>query len=508
MSAYKRINKSDVIISPYIANKQWSLYSCDNPDDGIQIYFGSLVTESFSAENDPVTYGRYERLVYDSVNHMYYQQFSGSLDDTSNLHSANYESASVYRASGSYYDYSKPGSIIKSFPTSSGSQVTVVSVPKEMYGISIDPGTFVLSASAATIYDDGNQNIYVVSGGNNINIGNIFYQHGLAVITNQSYQNIFPKPPLAKNDYVYFRSYDTPKTITPLTNDIARSGTLVPSTLVLSGSQASSFTNNGDGTLTLNNTTGGVISTYYTVSASVAEACGGYLGSNVAKVVATVYNCNFNGGSAIYIAPPTSTPLPPTATPTSVPATATPIPATATPAPPTATPIPPTATPVPATTTPAPATATPLPPTATPIPATYTVTRTGGACSGIYSTFELSGDFYTGDTVVLRAAFSGMIQRNDPSGGARADVYISNAAASNLASSACYTDYTGHGFNVTSDITFSYSTANSTIGMTAVANNSSASLTSASLTIVSVNGIASGVSATACTGNSSGGGTC
>ena len=101
MSAYKRINNSDVVISPYIANKQWAFESYELPDNGIQIFFGSLMTESFSAENDPVTYGRYERLVYDSIDHMYYQNFSGSLDITSNLHSTNYESASIYRASGS-----------------------------------------------------------------------------------------------------------------------------------------------------------------------------------------------------------------------------------------------------------------------------------------------------------------------------------------------------------------------------------------------------------------------
>jgi hypothetical protein len=310
MSAYKRINNSDVVISPYIANKQWAFESYELPDNGIQIFFGSLMTESFSAENDPVTYGRYERLVYDSIDHMYYQNFSGSLDITSNLHSTNYESASIYRASGSYYDYSIAGYTYKNFPTGSGSQITVLSIPKNIYGTAVDPGTFVLSMSAAYIQDDGNQNLYITSGSQQYYIGNLFYEHGIGVITDQNYQNLFPKPPLAKNDYVYFRSYDSPKTISPLVNDIARSGTLDTGSIVLSGSQASSFSNNGNGTLTLNNTTGGVLSVYYTVSESLNDACGGYLGSNKAKIVATVYNCNFNGGSAVYVPPPTATPTP------------------------------------------------------------------------------------------------------------------------------------------------------------------------------------------------------
>jgi hypothetical protein len=186
---------------------------------------------------------------------------------------------------------------------------------------------------------------------------------------------------LAKNDYVYFRSYDSPKTITPLTNDIARSGTLAPSTLILSGSQASSFANNGDGTLTLNNSTGGVLSVYYTVSESLNDACGGYLGSNKAKIVATVYNCNFNGGYAVYIPPPTATPSP-TATLSPTPtlsASPSPTPSTT----PNATPLPtpsttPNATPSPTLTgTPAPSptmTGTPAPsPTSTGIPPNYYV---------------------------------------------------------------------------------------------------------------------------------------
>ena len=369
MPAFKRINNSDVVVSPYIANKQWGFQPCDTSENGIQIFFGSRLTESFSAENDPVTYDRYERLVYNSINHLYYQEFSGSFLDTgSNMQSLNYESASIYRASGSYYNYSEQGYTVKAFPTGSGSQITVISVPKDLYGLSLDPGTFNISNSGASIYDDGHQNIYVISSSVRVNIGNVFYQHGLAVITNQSYQNVFPKPPLARNDYVYYNSGDTPKTVSPLTNDYGRSGTLVTASLALSGSQTYWFTNNGDGTITLNTTTGGVYAVYYTVSASLAEACGGYLGSNKGKIIVYVNDCNFAGGTAVYVTPPTATPTPvpatatptPSPTPTVAPATATPLPATPTP---TASPATPTPTVAPATLTPTPtvAAATPTP---------------------------------------------------------------------------------------------------------------------------------------------------
>jgi hypothetical protein len=44
-------------------------------------------------------------------------------------------------------------------------------------------------------------------------VGNIFYAHGLAVITNQDYQSIFPLPPVAINNIVTFSTTSTPKRV-------------------------------------------------------------------------------------------------------------------------------------------------------------------------------------------------------------------------------------------------------------------------------------------------------
>ena len=68
-------------------------------------------------------------------------------------------------------------------------------------------------------------------------VGNIFYPQGLAIITNQDYQNIFPLPPLAVADIINVKASDYSKigSVSVLFNDIARSGTLIPSAS-LSGS--------------------------------------------------------------------------------------------------------------------------------------------------------------------------------------------------------------------------------------------------------------------------------
>jgi outer membrane biosynthesis protein TonB len=211
-------------------------------------------------------------------------------------------------------------------------------------------------------------------------IGNIFYEHGLVILTHPDYQEIFPLPPYAKDDYVSFSSSTSPKLISPLTNDNTRGRVALTGSIELSGSDAAYFTNNGNGTVTLNSSVIGTYVTHYRFSVSSSNSnC--ILKSNYAKIEAKVDKplCKFIV-YAIYI-PPTPTPTPtvtPTPTATGVPPTATPTP-TSTPTPtPTATGVPPTATPTP---TEVPPTATPtpteVPPTATPTPtATSTPTPT------------------------------------------------------------------------------------------------------------------------------------
>jgi hypothetical protein len=284
MSAYKRINNSDVIVSPYIANKQWNFKACEFSQNAIQIYFGTNLTSSFSIDNDPISNGFYERLVYDSMNHLYYQNFSGSLlNNNLNLQSNNYQSSSIYRLSGSYYDYSKTGYISKYFPTSSNSQITVVSIPKSLFGTAVDPGTFNLTFPTTSISDDGNQNLYDTA---SVLVGNIFYEHGIAVIGHPDFQGLFPKPPLAVNNTLVVTNNNLSQSINIVNNDINRSGTLLTSSIQLSGStdQIPYWNNNGDGTLTVNTVNPGTYEIYYTIQSYISGSCPLYLKSNLAKV--------------------------------------------------------------------------------------------------------------------------------------------------------------------------------------------------------------------------------
>ena len=203
MSSFKQLSKADVTSVSYAANKQWNLsYSCPSISNGyFNIYNGTFITGTFSPDNfstDPLTNGQYERLVYDSINHLFYQKFSGSLDTSSLMFNANtYQFATEQRPTGSYFNYNINPLLIKNFPTGSGAKIRVLSIDQDIYGSKVLPNSFKLSSSAYNIIDDGYGNLYDTG---SVHIGNVFYAHGLAVITDPNYQDIFPSPPIAVND--------------------------------------------------------------------------------------------------------------------------------------------------------------------------------------------------------------------------------------------------------------------------------------------------------------------
>ena len=315
MSSFKQLSKSDVTHVPYAANKQWNLtYSSGYPkNDGyVTIYKGTNLTSSFNSIMDPVTEGQYEGLVYNSINHLFYHEFSGSLLDTSSLAmSPLYVSASQQYATSSYFIYDENPKFKNYFPTGANEGIRVLGFNQEIFGNKLLPYNFILSSSAYYITDDGNGNIL---DNNNTYVGNIFYPQGLVVITNQEYQNMFPLPPLAVADIINVKASDYDKTGSILANDLARFGSLVTSSITLSGSadQLSMIKLTGSYNTTASMVSGsykffqqGIYDAYYTVNSTGSF---GSLTSNKALIRFNVGapDCDFNF-RVIYI-PPTPTP--------------------------------------------------------------------------------------------------------------------------------------------------------------------------------------------------------
>jgi hypothetical protein len=287
MASFKKLSKSDVTLVPYYANKQWNLSYCPYPTSSeyLTIYNGTNITGSFSSD-EPVTEGQYDRLIYSQINQLFYQKYTTPLNTSSLVNSIYYESASQQRPTSSYFIYNDSAKLVENFPTGAMQGIRVLAINQGLYGDKVLPNHFQLSSSAYNITDDGYGNLY----DNNTHVGNLFYAHGLGIITNQDYQMIFPLPPIAKNNYGSFLTTDT-KTISASLNDYARSGTLNTSSLALSGSTSGpgySWVTGSNGTIILTTTTAGIYSVWYTIGANIAGSCAVQLRSNKAKVTVVV----------------------------------------------------------------------------------------------------------------------------------------------------------------------------------------------------------------------------
>ena len=205
MSSFKKLSKADVTTVPYRANKRWTFSYTAVPSGDITFYRGKK--ETFNITGSTTTNGQYQSLIFSSINHLFYQSYSGSILDTGSImfNVDTYQSASQQRPTGSYFNYNVNPLLIENLPTASNSTINVINVNSNIFGSKILPYSFNISSSAYYLIDDGNGNLYDAKGevGDYIltgyisqsyfvdatpdltHVGNIFYAHGIAVITNQ-----------------------------------------------------------------------------------------------------------------------------------------------------------------------------------------------------------------------------------------------------------------------------------------------------------------------------------
>jgi hypothetical protein len=193
MSSFKRINPADQFQDKIIANKRWTGTYSSYPyiDDYIKVYNGQKITGSFDI-NGPQSQSVYYKLEYDSINQLFYQDYTDQLNTQSRVvYSLNYESASATRATASYFVYNENPLFVNNFPTGANETIKTIYIDKDAYGNQILPGSSIISSSYFRIIDDGNGNLYDILS-TKTHVGNAFYSFGLYIITNQNYQNYFP----------------------------------------------------------------------------------------------------------------------------------------------------------------------------------------------------------------------------------------------------------------------------------------------------------------------------
>jgi len=228
-SAVKSIRSSDITTLPYKVNKQFTFESASLYQNNIIIYKGYLETgSSLDKLND-------NELIYYSARQLYYGSEITSSIIISNISGSHYNNYQQSTAASGTFEYE-----IKQYPTENRSEIRIISIPQDIYGERVKPNTFILKSDTNTYYivDDGNGNLFDISGleqeyvingqiqldyFTGINklqlphVGNIFYAHGISIITNQEYLFIYPKDCTLSGGYAYY----IPPTPTPTPTNTA-----------------------------------------------------------------------------------------------------------------------------------------------------------------------------------------------------------------------------------------------------------------------------------------------
>lgn len=169
------LTTSDVVTTP-IKLKYTSSYNYES--------LGAYGMEVVTGINGPVTITgsvSQETLNYYSIRHLFYSNFLTGSFPVSASGAENYLQSTA--ASGSF------DSDNRYFPTQSEARITILSIPRGVFGEQISRKGFILSSSAYYIVDDGNGNVIDQAAGN-VHIGNIIYPQGIVVFTNANYLDI------------------------------------------------------------------------------------------------------------------------------------------------------------------------------------------------------------------------------------------------------------------------------------------------------------------------------
>lgn len=215
MSAFKKLRTADSFVTSYNAHKEYTAASSSFSDYGITLSNALEFTSSIYPSSDNYS----ASLNYRSIKHLYYNDFN---DESGVLITGSYEhylESSLYSGS-------------RLLNTSS----SIFSLPKDIVGTYINPGTFEISAvfgsseaERRTLVDSG-EGYLTYSGSSSedlspgitssFSIGDINYRHGTVVITNEELTEWFnvsssytasweaTQPVLEYNVYCKVRSSD------------------------------------------------------------------------------------------------------------------------------------------------------------------------------------------------------------------------------------------------------------------------------------------------------------
>tara|TARA_R100001460_G_scaffold30563_2_gene60329 strand:- start:2304 stop:3275 length:972 start_codon:yes stop_codon:yes gene_type:complete len=210
MAAFKQFNSQDIIVSPLEVNKSFTFkgdgeLSASNADVnrflGKNVNFTSSTNYQTGFNSGSLILS--QSSIYDSIKELYYSNFlTSSFGDnaiTASVVLGSDPSGDVLigppGSNGRYVNYLQSSlTQSRNFPTDEDDYILVFSIPSKLFGDYIQPESFVLNLNndssswliSAEITDDGEGNL--LSG--SVNVGQIFYPHGIAVLTQQDWGSL------------------------------------------------------------------------------------------------------------------------------------------------------------------------------------------------------------------------------------------------------------------------------------------------------------------------------
>ena len=207
MSVFKPFITSDVIVSPFKVNKSFTFTGLAAvTGSGIDMFLGSnsgsltpwVSGSNLTGYNSSVS----KILIYKSVKELYYSNFlSGSNGSPANTASFNPDgtiTGPVYEPN--YYNYltnTLPAN--RYFPTSSLVIIAVFSIPSNLFGEYVQPGSLTINLQDGFKITDDGAGILNISGSilGEGYVGNIIYEHGMLILTDGDYTD-----PLNFTDFI------------------------------------------------------------------------------------------------------------------------------------------------------------------------------------------------------------------------------------------------------------------------------------------------------------------
>jgi hypothetical protein len=227
MGAWKQFLASDIIVNPFVVNKGFTF--TPGTSSGQFAYLG--YTSSVSGEiinNDAVGINRFlgvntnyytnstltgqltsslsgsvpayladfvqynQGLVYNSIKQLYYTNFlsssTGDIVEQPVLVPGFNSSGDVLigEIQSPLYDNFLQSTLVPTrfWPTASGAEIGVISIPSKLFGEYIVPTSFRLTSGSFSLIDDGEGNILLEN--TTFNFGNIIYTQGMVVLTNSA----------------------------------------------------------------------------------------------------------------------------------------------------------------------------------------------------------------------------------------------------------------------------------------------------------------------------------